>query len=245
MVCDSELVVSLEEVVDFLKQTLRYRGIYQEILYHRIVAQRAQERHIIIASEEIQAESDRQRREHRLEKAADTFRWLAEHQISAEDWEIGIHGKLLRQKLKESLFESEVERYFAQNRLDFDQVVLYQVVVPYDKVAQELFYQIEEEEISFYTAAHFYDLDPERRLRCGYEGNLYRWSLKPEISAIVFGAAPKQINPPVQSEQGYHLIMVEEFLQATLTPEVRQTILDRLFEEWLTGELNYLRHKLD
>ena len=36
--------------------------------------------------------------------------------------------------------------------------------------------------------------------------------------------------------------MVEEFIAAELTPETRQQILDKLFQEWLESELNYLIH---
>lgn len=36
--------------------------------------------------------------------------------------------------------------------------------------------------------------------------------------------------------------MVEEFIQAELTPAIRQQILDQLFGEWLESELNYRIH---
>ncbi|MFM7424755.1 MAG: hypothetical protein ACKO7W_07170 [Elainella sp.] len=36
------------------------------------------------------------------------------------------------------------------------------------------------------------------------------------------------------------LLMVEEFISAELTPEIRQEIIQRLFREWLESELNYL-----
>ena len=36
--------------------------------------------------------------------------------------------------------------------------------------------------------------------------------------------------------------MVEEFIPAELTPETYQEILDRMFKQWLAGEINYLLH---
>ncbi|WP_235107293.1 hypothetical protein [Acaryochloris sp. 'Moss Beach'] len=62
------------------------------------------------------------------------------------------------------LFEEKVESYFAERRLNFDRFVIYQISVDCQKFAQELFYQIEEEEISFYEAAHLYDLDERASL---------------------------------------------------------------------------------
>lgn len=239
MVGDRGGNISPDELVSFLKKNLQYQEARLGVLQQSIVNRAAAARGIEVDPQEIQAEADRQRRERRLERAADTFAWLSDQQITAEEWEAGIRDRLLTQKLMESLFGNEVESYFAQNRLDFDQVLLYQIIVPYEQLANELFYQIEESEISFFEAAHLYDIDPNRRQYCGYEGKLYRWSLRPEIAAVVFAATPGQIIHPVQTEQGFHLLRVEEFISANLTPETRQEILQRLFREWLNGELNY------
>jgi parvulin-like peptidyl-prolyl isomerase len=240
----TKLHLQPEEILDFLRQTIRYKEIYQSILHQKVIEQAAQEREISITPEEVQADADRQRSEKRLEKAADTFAWLADEMITVEDWEVGICDRLLAQKLAKSLFAKEVTKYFAQNRLDFDQVFLYQIIVPYERIAQELFYQIEEEEISFYEAAHLYDIDEKRRHQCGFEGKLDRWSLKPDIAAAVFDAQPGEIVGPLKTEQGYHLFRVEEFIQAELTPERYQEILDQMFQEWLASELNYMLHNV-
>ncbi|MGV0024079.1 peptidylprolyl isomerase [Phormidesmis priestleyi] len=237
--------IESDEVVDFLRSTIQLRAVCEKLLYQRIVNQTAQERGLVITSEEIQAEADRQRREKRLEKSADTLAWLNEQLITADDWEAGICNQQLSQKLAEFLFHSEAERFFAQNRLDFEQVVLYQIIVPYYTLAQELFYQIEEAEISFYEAAHLYDIDEQRRRQCGFEGVLYRWSLQPELAAVIFGANAGEIVRPVQTDRGYHLLMVEEFVSAQLTTETHQEIVQRLFQEWLESELSYLHNQAE
>jgi parvulin-like peptidyl-prolyl isomerase len=234
--------ISSEEIVGFLKKNLQFREICRQILYQRIIDQAADTRAITITPEEIQTEADHLRRDLKLEKAADTLAWLTEQLINIDDWEGGIADRLLTQKLKANLFTKEVDVFFAQNRLDFEQILLYQIIVPYEKLAQELFYQIEEREISFYEAAHLYNIDERRRHECGYEGKLYRWTLKPEIAAVIFAADAGELIQPIQDEEGYHLLMVEEFIPATLTEEIRQNIQQRLFQEWLVGELNYVLH---
>ena len=228
-----------EEIIGFLKQNLEFKEVYQKILSKKVIDQVAEERAITVTVEEIQNQANQQRHEKRLEKAADTLAWLADQMITSDDWEAGIRERLLAQKLAESLFSKDVEKYFIQNRLNFEQVSLYQIIVPYERLARELFYQIEEEEISFYHAAHLYDIDPRRREQCGYEGKLYRWGLKADFAAIVFGSNPGEILTPVKTDQGYHLILVEEFIQAELTPERYQEILQKLFKDWLASELNY------
>lgn len=130
----------------------------------------SQEKGIIVTTEEIEIEADRQRREQRLEKAVDTLTWLAEQFVSPYDWEVGIRNQLLAQKVAQTLFAKEVKKFFNKNRKEFEQVILYQMIVTSEKLAQELYYQIEEGEISFYDAAHIYDIDDNRRHKCGYEG---------------------------------------------------------------------------
>ncbi|WP_365940109.1 peptidylprolyl isomerase [Moorena sp. SIO3I8] len=219
MVDLSKASVTPEEIMYSLKKEMHLKGICQKVLYQRVISKAAEERGITVTPEDVQAQADEIRYANRLEKAAETLAWLADQMVTAEDWEAGISDRLLAQKLAESLFYKHVEKSFAQNRLDFEQVLVYQILVDSEEIAQELFYQIEEGEISFYEAAHFYDIDLERQRRCGYEGKLPRWSFKPEIAAVIFSVQPGEVTHPLQTEQGYHLFLVEEFLPAELTEE--------------------------
>ncbi|AFY32107.1 peptidylprolyl isomerase [Calothrix sp. PCC 7507] len=238
----SRIFIEPEEIVNFLKSEMNLKEVYQNILFKRVIRQVAQERGITVTTEEIEAEANRQRREQHLEKAADTLAWLADQLISPYDWEEGICDRLLSQKLAEALFAEEVEKFFLQNRLAFEQVILYQIVVESEMLAQELYYQIEEGEISFYDAAHRYDIDTHRRHKCGYEGTVYRFALQPNIATVIFSVPPKQLIGPIKTEQGYHLFIVEDLLPAVLTSERHQEIIDNMFKNWLVSEINYMLH---
>lgn len=231
-----------EEILAFLKKELSLKEVTQKILERKVIERAAAERNITVTPEEIQAEADRFRFQNRLEKASDTMGWISNQMISVEDWEQGIRDRRLAQKLAAELFSPQVEKYFAENRLDFDQALLYQIIVPYEPVARELFYQIEEEEISFFEAAHLYDINEQRRLNCGYQGWVSRAALKAEMAALVFGVKLEEIVGPIKTEQGYHLLLVEQMKVAELTLEVRQQIIDRLFKEWLRSEVTYYLH---
>ncbi len=238
----SQIAIEPEIIVDFLKSDLKLKEIWQKILFQRVIDEAAKQREIIVTNEEIQLEANRQRLERRLEKASDTLAWLTEQLISPEDWENGIRNQLLSKKLSAELFSKRVEQFYAQNRLDFEQIVFYQIIVANQYLAQEICYQIEEGEISFYEAAHLYDIDDKRRQQCGYEGKFYRFNLKPSLAATLFMASPKKVIGPIGSEQVYNIFMVEEFISAELTPEKHDEVLNQMFEEWLTAELNYLLH---
>jgi parvulin-like peptidyl-prolyl isomerase len=231
--------ITSESIVAYLKKNIGIRDTYRKILSQEIIDRAAREKGLSVKPEEIQKEADRVRRQKRLEKAAETFAWLTEEMISPDDWEAGIKDFVIRHKLAQTLFAEEAQKHFAQNRLDYEQVLLYQLVVPYERLAIELLYQIEEEEISFYEAAHLYDIDEKRRHQCGCEGKLFRWSLNPKISALIFSSPAGQVVGPVKTDLGYHLIKVEEIIQAELTPQIHQEIIDKLFESWLEGEINY------
>jgi parvulin-like peptidyl-prolyl isomerase len=242
MVTFSGITIESDEIVDFLKQEVQLKSMCHQILCRQIVVNAAAERDIVVTPQEIQTDADQQRFQKKLESATSTFAWLADELIEAKDWEQGIRDRLLSRKLADALFGREVEQIFAERRIDFEQISLYRIQVPYRQLAQELFYQIEENEISFYEAAHLYDLDERRRLQCGYEGKPYRWTLQPDLCAIIFSSKTREVLGPIQVEQGFDLLMVEEFIPAELTAETRREIGDRLFKDWLESELNYLIH---
>lgn len=236
----SKIVIETEEIISFLKSEISYKEVCERMLYQRVISQTAREREITVTAEEIEAEANRQRRERGLEKATDTLLWLTEQLITPHDWEVGIQNHLLAQKLAEVLFAQDVEKFFAQNHLEFEQVILYQIVVTDEKLAQELYYQIEEGEISFYNAAYLYDIDSDRRHKCGYEGKIYRCALHPKIAAVVFSTPPNQLLGPLQTEQGFHLFIVEEFIPAELTSQSYEEILNKMFKHWLATELDHM-----
>ena len=236
----SQPLIEASEIIKLLRQDLQLKPFCQKVLQKKVIDKAAGERGLTVTPEEIQVVGDQLRREKRLEKAADTIAWLADQMVSVEDLEAGICDRLLAQKLAEHLFSKEVEKKFIHNKLQFDQIILYQIVVGNPQLAQELFYQIKEGEISFFDAAHLYDIDENRRHLCGCEGKVYRWGLKPDIAVAVFSAKPGEVIRPIETERGYNLFLVEKFIPAELTPERYQEILHNMFNEWLANEVNYL-----
>ncbi|WP_215607524.1 peptidylprolyl isomerase [Leptothoe spongobia] len=203
----------------------------------------AEDKGIILSEDDVQEKADQMRHQMKLESAKDTLQWLEDQCITPEDWETGVRERLLQEKLAEHLFKQEVPAYFTQNKLNYEKVVLYRFMVPEEPLAQELFYQITEAETSFYQAAHQYDMNEPRRLCCGYGGTVFRWALIPDLAAQIFGSQPQEVLGPIQFEEGYELMMVEDFLAAELTDDVHKRILNQLFQEWLDRELTYLMHK--
>jgi len=237
--------IHAEEIVDFLKQQMLLKDVCQKIIFQKIIAQVAREKAIVVTLEEIQAEANNLLEKEGFYKNTNTIACLKEQMMTVEDWKAGICDRLLAQKLANYLFAKKVDKFFAQNRSVFDQFILYQIIVSNELLAREIFYQIEEEEISFYEAAHLYDISEQRRYQCGYEGKQSIGSLPLELVKVVFRAPVGKLLGPVKTEQGYHLLRIDKFIVDELNPRSRQEILELLFEEWLATELHYrLRNQL-
>lgn len=231
--------VQPDEVVEYLKMSLVYKSIVKKIFSRNLVLRVASERNISVTPDVVQIETERMRRENRLEKAIDTLKWLNDQMISSDEWEAGINYRLLSKALAKDMFNSEVETQFNRNRLNYDVLILYRIVVPYETLAQEIYYQIEEEEISFFEAAHLYDMSEKRRHLCGFEGKIYRWSLSPDIAPTLWNAQEGEVVGPLQVDDKYHIFLVDEFIRPELNPELWQAITDKLFSEWLDREFKY------
>ena len=226
------------EIINYLGQMLQLREICQRIICQKIINSTAQTQGLVVTSEEVQLEMYHIRSEQTLENYVETSIWLANELISLNDWELGIRNRLLTQKLSKAMFSGEVEHFFSQHQADFDQILLYRITVPYERLSQELFYQIEEEEISFYEAAHLYNTDWTYKLHCGYHGIKYRRDLSPDIVETVFNAREGEVIGPIKSaNEAYDLWLVEAQIPARLTPELHDNIVNQLFQEWLENEL--------
>jgi parvulin-like peptidyl-prolyl isomerase len=228
-----------EQIVSALKQSMQYKPLTQAFLSQLLVQQVAAEHGLTLTETEVQQAGEQQRSELRLERAADTLAWLADQQVTPQEWEQGIRDRLLREKLAAHLFSKEAEKRFIENRLSYDRVVLYQVIVASAELAQELFYRIDAGESNFFDVAYEFDIDPARRQRSGFEGVIQRWELQPAIAPQVFNARVGELTGPIATNAGHHILWVREFLPAELTDVLRAELLQSLFQEWLQAELTY------
>ncbi len=225
-----------EAIVSHLRQTFQFKEIKETLLCQEIIAWHAQHNDINVAPEEIQTEADHFRRIYHLEKASDTLAWLHKEQTSTEDFEVGLRKQILRRKLAEHLFSQKAEQVFAKNQLEYDRAILYQITFPSEALAYELLYRIQDQEVSFFEAAHQFDTDEQRARRCGYEGEVSRWEMKPDLATAAFGVTTGEIGGPVANDQGWHLLLIERILPAELSPALHQKLIEDSFKHWLMQE---------
>lgn len=231
------ITITKEDILQQVKLSLKIPEIIDGILTRKVIANAAAKAGIKVETEELQKTADAMRLTNKLINAYDTWAWLKKHSLSLDDFEEIAHTNLTSSKLVTHLFANKIEPLFYENQLEYLGAVMYEVVLDDQDLAMELYYAIQEGEMSFYEVAHQYIQDKKLRRKGGYRGVVYRKDLKPEISAAVFAAAAPQVIKPIITSTGVHLIFVEEMIQPQLDDLLRNKIASDLFNEWINRSL--------
>lgn len=235
--------ISNDELLYQIKLSCQVPTFVEEIITRKIITHAAQEAGIEVETHELQQAADNLRLINNLSSADMTWLWLEKHHLSLDEFEQLVYHNVLTSKLTEHLFANQVEQFFVEHQFDYAQVVMYQIVLDDKDLAMELFYAVNEEDISFPEIAHQYIQDTEQRRYGGYQGIQSRKDLKPEVSAAVFGATPPQIIKPVITSEGVHLIFVEEIITPQLDEALYSQILFELFDNWLKQRIEEFEYR--
>ncbi|ODG96768.1 peptidylprolyl isomerase [Nostoc sp. KVJ20] len=225
--------ITNENILEQIKLSCKIPSIIEEIVNRHILENTSEDLGIKVEVAELQKAADQMRLANQLDSADDTWAWLEKHGLSLEEFEKILYNSVVAGKLAVHLFADKVEQHFFEHQLDYAAVVLYEVVLDDEDLALELFYAIQEGEMSFHDVAHKYIQDQELRRSGGYRGILSRKDLKAEISAAVFAAKPPQVLKPIVNSQGFYLIFVEEIIQPQLDNKLHMKIIFELFSEWM------------
>jgi parvulin-like peptidyl-prolyl isomerase len=232
------IAISKEELIQQISLSCQMPLTIRGIVNRKIIAAVAEEVGVTLEAEDFQQTADAFRLNHNLLRADATELWLQEHYLSLDEFEEIVQISALSSKLAQHLFADQVEPFFVSHQLDYTQVVMYEVVLDDEDLAMELFYAIQECEMSFPEVAHRYIKDTELRRCGGYRGKLRRTDLQPEVSAVIFASTPPQLLKPIITSKGAHLILVEEIIQPELDKTLRKKILSNLFLDWLKQQVD-------
>lgn len=233
--------VSAVEILHHMKLNCQIPNVLEAIATRRIIAEAVKKANITIEQQELQQAADSLRLANQLVKADDTWAWLQKHYIDLDDFEEMAQINLLSAKLANHLFADKIEKFFVEHQFDFVSAVTYEVILDDEDLALELFYALQENEITFPEIARQYIQEIELRRTGGYHGIRYRRDFKPEIAAAVFAALPPQAIKPIVTQTGVHLIWVEEVIKPQLTEQLGLQILGDLFVVWLKQQLEEVK----
>lgn len=237
--------ISQDEILQQVKLSCQIPALVQAITERKIVAQKAQALNLKVEAAELQKAADSFRLKNNLATTQETLKWFKRHALSLDDLEALVYHAVLSTKLADALFAHQVEPYFMERQLDYTQIAMYEVILNNADLAMELFYALQEKEITFAEIARQYDPDPDVRRRGGYRGLVTRTDLKPELSAAIFAAKPPQFLKPITVRKKTYLIWVEEIIAPVLDETLKSQILSALFSNWLKQQVESTAPTLD
>ena len=235
------ITITNEDILQQVKLSFQFPEMIDQIVKRQIIEDAVTEAGIKVEDEELQQAADQFRLMNKLDTAKDTHQWLETNQLSVNDFEKIVEFGVMSGKLMQHLFAAKVEPYFYANQLNYASAVIYEIVLDDPDLAMELFYSIQEKEVTFYEVARQYITDVELQRKGGYLGKVTRQDLRPEVSAAVFAARPPQLLKPVMTAKGVHVIFVEEIIKPELDEMLRLEILSEFLDDWLTEKREQLK----
>ena len=231
------ITISAQDILQQVKLSCQIPSVVEQIVTRKVVEDAAAEAGIKVEAEELQQAANQMRLISKLKTVDETWEWLNKNCLSLDDFEQMVYTSVMSGKLVQHLFGNKIEPWFVEHQLDYAGAVIYEVVLDDEDLAIELFYALQEGEMSFFEIAQQYIQDTELRRRGGYRGIVRRKEMKPEISAAVFGANAPQILKPIVGAKGVYLIWVEEVIKPQLDEKLRYQILSDLFKFWVKQQL--------
>jgi parvulin-like peptidyl-prolyl isomerase len=226
-----------EAIVAYLHRNYKIAEIAAKAEQDDLILKVCEQLGITISDEELQSAGDAFRLEHKLLGTAETLGWLAQQRITVEDWTQGIRVSLLTQKLKEHLFGEAVDNHYMSNRDDYRRVAISQILVRDLTEALKISQALRVEKASFCALALEHSKGKQSKENGGFAGIRFLAELLPEIVKAVAEAKEGEVIGPIQTKLGYHILRVEKWFPAELV-EVREQVLDSLFQSWVISAKN-------
>ena len=197
-----------------------------------LIKQYAEQENISNSDEELKLAAEELRYQNGLELVENLKYWIESNNQTISSLKNGLNHLLLRNKVRSSISEEDIEAYFAEHKLEFDKVKLYSIRSRTQQEAEEIHARIVEEDENFHILAMKHSIDEDSRSKAGYIGVLSRDEVTAEIEAAVFNAQPGEIVGPIKTEKGYNIFKVEDAYPASLEDE-RSSIRFKLFNQLL------------
>ena len=221
------------DVLAYLRRTYKIAALAAAAERDALVLKTCEALNITLSDEEWQAGGDAFRAEHQLLSATETLDWLNHQRITVDDWSQGIRVALLTKKLQEHLFGENVDGHYLSNREQYRRVAVSQILVSELSDALRLVQLLRQGQSSFCALALEYSKGKRSKENGGFVGVRFVAELIPEIAAAIADIEAGQLIGPISTKFGCHIVQVEKWFATELTPDVRDYILETLFQVWL------------
>jgi len=209
-----------------------------QLISEKIIELELKKQNVTVSEEDTQKELQEMISQYGGQEQFDAL--LANYGYSMEDFTKNIVTNLKLKKLLEpriTITEAEMKTYFEQNKTTFDvqeQVKASHILVDSEAKAKEV-----KDKLAaggdFAELAKEYSIDTGSSQNGGELGFFPRDTMVKEFENVAFSLKPGTISDPVQTKYGYHIIKVEERVEAkpAVYEENSVKIKDTLFEQKL------------
>jgi parvulin-like peptidyl-prolyl isomerase len=140
------------------------------------------------------------------------------------------------QQFKQENWGNKVGSYYLTRKVQLDRVVCSIIQVADGTIAQELYFRICSEPKIFSKLALNYSQGSES-FDGGKVGPISISRLHPTISTQLLLLKPGEISPLFTIDNFYIFVRLEQVVPAQFDDELRQILLDELFEQWLQSKI--------
>lgn len=162
--------------------------------------------------------------------------WLAANGLTFADFRSQFAFRLQVDQLKAQIVEPKLQEYFTQRQPFFDRVVLSRIVVDSADLAKDLRQQVEQQGADFTQLAKKYSVVDDAVVG-GVMGPVSRGQMPELMQSATANAVSGQIIGPIQIDDRFCLLKVEQVLPAKLEGQLKLELENQIFEEWLRGKI--------
>lgn len=238
-------VVSVADAIRYLQAGRKFDAFIGEILRQFVIEREVTSRDDLAISPAMTEQAIIDFRLQRQLTDAQTFQnWLSSNGMNYETFHQQVAAGFKLKKLKDVVAAPKLQEYFIERKVYLDRVVLSRIIVDDKDMAEELKTQISEGTATFEQLAREYSVTDDRIVN-GMVGPVSRGSMPDMLRVAIDAAQPGDLVGPLSLESRWGLFRIEELLPATLDDNrLKQSLLDELFEQWLSEKMQTLPIKL-
>ena len=242
----------MNTVLSLENQTIDEQDILSRLTSYRMLPQLRRESIIdkaiatvVYTEEELSDAQTQFYEQNQLTEDNSLQQWLDYHSMSQELLETAFIPKLLKiEKFKRQEWNHQLDSYFLEHKPTFEQVVFSLIRVKEVGIAQELYYRLQEGECSFAELANKYSVGSEAKNN-GLIGKISLIDLDRRLAQMLYTSKPGQLLSPIQLDDVWIIVRLEEYFPARLDEKMRQYLLNELFEQWLQKQIRKLELSLN
>ena len=219
-------LISTERLEELLRRTEAQRPLLRRALEEDIVAA------VHLPHQQLTELKQQFREQHNLQSDEALQSWLDQRGWSADDLPLHLARPEALDRFARHRFDPGLEETFLQRKNELDTVIYSLLRVQDRGLAQELWIQLSEGEISFPEAAARYSDGPEAQTK-GVIGPMPLGQLQPELADHLRTLRQGELREPITAGHWWVLLRLEQLTPAKLDEPMRQRLRQEQLNAWL------------